>query len=290
MFFQQLINGVSLGAIYSLITIGYSMVYGIMKLMNFAHGDVYMFGAFVSFTLFATYKMNILLAALLGMLVGGLLAAIVEIFAYRRLRNENRAISMITALGAAYIIQNGEEIFWGVELQRFPSVFSSDTIHFLGLAVSTVQLFTLVFSVLLLIAFNMFLNYNKTGKAILCLAQDIPTTSLMGVPINRTISIVYALGGMLGVVGGILYASAYNVITITMGFSGTIAAFTAAVFGGIGNLTGAILGSLILGIVQSMVGAYISTSFRDVVSFSLLILILMVRPRGILGEKTVEKV
>jgi branched-chain amino acid transport system permease protein len=290
MLIQQLINGISLGAIYALITIGYSMVYGIMKLMNFAHGDVYMFGTFITYTLLVTYKMNIFIAALLGMLIGGFLASFVEIFAYRRLRAENRAISMITALGAAYIIQNGEEIFWGVEVQRFPSIFATQTITVMGLNISTVQLFTLVFAVILLVAFNLFLNYHKIGKAILCLAQDIPTTSLMGVPINKTISIVYVLGGMLGVVGGILYTSAYNVIMIAMGFSGTIAAFTAAVFGGIGNLNGAILGSLILGVVQSLAGAYVSTTFRDVVSFGLLVFILLVRPTGILGEKTVEKV
>jgi branched-chain amino acid transport system permease protein len=290
MFFQQLINGISLGAIYALITIGYSMVYGIMKLMNFAHGDVYMFGTFITFSLLVTYKINVFVAILLGMIVGAGLATFVEIFAYRRLRAENRAISMITALGAAYIIQNGEEIFWGVEVQRFPSVIATETISVLGLTVSTVQLFTLVFSVVLIIGFHLFLSRHKTGKAILCLAQDIPTTSLMGVPINKTIAIVYSLGGALGVIGGILYASAYNVIMIAMGFSGTIVAFTAAVLGGIGNLNGAILGSLILGVCQSLTGAYISTTFRDVISFGLLVLVLMIRPRGIFGERTIEKV
>jgi len=290
MFIQQLINGISLGAIYCLITIGYSMVYGIMRLMNFAHGDVYIFGTFVSFMFLVTYKMNIFLACALGMLTGALLASLVEILAYRRLRYESRVISMITALGAGFIIQNGEEIFWGVELQRFPSIFPSDTFTVLGLNVSTVQLFTLVFTFILLAAFHFFLTYTKTGKAILCLAQDITTTSLMGVPINRTVTIVYALGGFLGVVSGILYASAYNVISISMGFAGTIAAFTAAVFGGLGNLNGAIVGSLILGVTQSLAGAYVSTAFKDVISFGLLILILLVRPMGILGEKKVERV
>jgi len=290
MFFQQLINGLSLGAIYSLITIGYSMVYGIMKLMNFAHGDIYIFGTFITYTLLAKYKMNVFMAAILGMLVGGFLGCFVERVAYRRLRAESRTVSMITALGAAYIIQNGEEIFWGIEVQRFPSIFPADSINFLGMTVSTVQLFTLIFTVITLFGFHLFLNKHKVGKAILCLSQDIPTTSLMGVPINKTVTIVYLLGGMLGVVGGILYASAYNVITIAMGFSGTIAAFTAAVFGGIGNLNGAIVGSLILGVLQSFAGAYISTTFKDVISFTVLILILLIRPSGILGERIAEKV
>jgi branched-chain amino acid transport system permease protein len=290
MFYQQLINGISLGGIYSLITIGYSMVYGIMKLMNFAHGDVYMFGTFITFTLLVKYKMNIFVAGLLGMLTGALLAALVEIFAYRRLRAENRAISMITALGAAYIIQNGEEIFWGVDVQRFPSIVPMETINLLGVNVSMIQLLTLILSVILIIGFHLFLNHHKLGKAILCLAQDIPTASLMGIPVNRTISLVYALGGILGVIGGILYASAYNIVMVAMGFSGTIIAFTAAVFGGVGNLKGAILGSLILGICQSLAGAYLSTTFRDVISFGLLIGFLLIRPSGIFAERTVEKV
>lgn len=290
MLIQQLINGIALGGIYALITIGYSMVYGVMRLMNFAHGDVYMFGTFVTYTLLVTYKVNIFIAVLAGMLVGGILAALVEVFAYRRLRMESRSISMITALGAAYLIQNGEELIWGVEVQRFPSLFATETFKFLGLSISTVQLFTLILSVVLIISFHLFLTYNRWGKAILCVAQDIPTTRLMGVPLNRTISLVYVLGGLLGVMGGILYGSAYNVIMIAMGFSGTIQAFTAAILGGIGNLKGAIFGSLILGIIQSLAAGYLSTTYKDVFSFLILIGVLLIRPTGIFGKGTVEKV
>ena len=290
MFVQQLINGIALGGIYALITIGYSMVYGVMRLMNFAHGDIYMVGTFIAYTLCVRNKMSIFVAALAGMLVGGILAALVEVLAYRRLRMENRAISMITALGAAYLIQNSEELVWGVEVQRFPSIFATETFNMLGLNISTVQLFTLVLSVVLIVGFHLFLTYNKWGKAILCVAQDIPTTRLMGVPINRTISLVYVLGGFLGVIGGILYCSAYNVIMIAMGFAGTIQAFTAAILGGIGNLKGAIFGSLILGVIQSLAGGYLSTTYRDAISFLILIGVLLIRPSGIFNKGTVEKV
>jgi len=292
MFWQQIVNGVSLGAIYALITIGYSMVYGIMKMMNFAHGDVYMFGTFLTYTLMTAFHFNIFTAVLVGLAVGAALAALVEIAAYRPLRNapQGRNISMITALGAAYIIQNGEEIFWGVEARRFPSIVGGDVVSILGLSISKVQIMTLLLSVMLLVLFHFFLKYHKVGKAILCLAQDVDTSSLMGIPINRTASIVYALGGMLGVAGGILYCSAYNVISIAMGFSGTIVAFTAAVFGGIGSLSGALLGSLIVGLAQSLVGAYVSTTFRDVITFGILIILLLIRPEGLLGKRTKIKV
>lgn len=292
MFWQQVVNGVSLGAIYALITIGYSMVYGIMRMMNFAHGDVYMFGAFLSYTLMVAFRVNPFAAAAVGMVAGGLIAALVEIVAYRPLRSapQGRTVSMITALGAAYILQNGEELLWGVESQRFPSLVGVDTMSFLGLTLSSTQVFTLFLSFLLVVVFHYFLNHHKVGKAIGCLAQDLEASSLMGIPINRTVSIVFFLGGALGVVGAVLYTSAYNVINLSMGFSGTIIAFTACVLGGIGSLNGALVGSLIVGLTQSLAGAYISTAFRDVITFSLLIVILLVRPEGLLGKRTMEKV
>jgi branched-chain amino acid transport system permease protein len=291
-FWQQVSNGILLGAVYALMSIGYSMVYGIMGMMNFAHGDVYMFGTYITFMLLATYKMNLFVAAGAGLLVGGFMAALVERFAYRPLRSaaQGRNVSMITALGAAYIIQNFSEIFWGVETQRFPSLVAGDTSQVFGLAISSTQIFTLLLSVLLLVVFHFFLKHTKIGKAIICLAQDIDATALMGIPINRTVSIVYVLGGVLGVAGSILYTSAYNVINTSMGFSGTFVAFTACVLGGISNLNGSLLGSLIVGLTQSLAGGYISTTFRDVITYSLLIVILLWRPEGILGKPQMQKV
>jgi len=291
MFTEVFIVGLSLGAIYALIAIGYSMVYGILKLMNFAHGDVYAFGSFICYMLLVEYNLNPILSIIIAMLVGGLLASIVEILAYRPLRGlEYRNISMISALGVAYIIQNTSENFWSRQVHFFPSIISTPFISIFGIQVPTTQYLTLGIVILVVVGLNLFLKYHKVGKAILCASQDIPASSLMGIPINRTISIVYLLGGMLGVIGGVLYASSYNVLSISMGFSGTIVAFEASVFGGIGSINGALLGALILGLLHSLVGFYISTAYRDVITFAILIIVLLVRPKGILGRYVEEKV
>jgi len=290
MFGQQLVNGIAIGGVYCLITVGYSMVYGIMRLMNFAHGDVCIFGTFITFSLMLHTGVGVVIATVVAMVTGGFLACAVEYFAYRPLRDEDRNISMITALGVAYIIQCCSEIFWGAEVKRFPSFFPVDTLHFFGFALSSVQLFTTILAVTVIVGLALFLKGSKTGKAILCLAQDIPTASLMGININKTITIVYFLGGVLGVVGMILYASTYNAISTSMGFAATIIAFTAAVLGGIGSLRGAVVGSFAIGIIQTFASAYVSTTFKDVLSFGLLIAILCICPKGIFGDNIVEKV
>src|SRR3989339_2186309 len=208
---EVLIVGVMVGAIYSLVTIGYSMVYGILKLMNFAHGDVYIFGTLVCYTLLAKFHLNPFIAVLTAVAIGGLLASPVEIIAYRRLRAaQHRMISMITALGAAYVIQNSNELKWGNQVMAFPSILSAKTFQVFGLAVPMTQIIILGIAVGLIILFTLFLKYHPYGKAILCVSEDIPTASLMGIPINRTITMVYFIGGMLGVVGGILYSTSYN--------------------------------------------------------------------------------
>ena len=291
MFLHVIIIGLSLGAVYALISIGYSMVYGILKLMNFAHGDVYIFGTFIAYTLMQRYNFNMVLAIFIAMLVGGLLASIVEIIAYRPLRGKSyRNMSMISALGVAYIIQNTSENFWTTQVHFFPSISSVSFLTIFGTKVPVTQLLTLAIVIVVVGSLNLFLNHHKVGKAILCLSQDIPTASLMGIPVNKTIEIVYILGGMLGVIAGVLYASSYNSLSISMGFSGTIVAFTAAVIGGIGSLNGALIGGLLLGLIHSIVGVYISTAYRDVITFAFLIVILLIRPRGLLGEYVEEKV
>lgn len=291
MLIEVLIVGVMVGAIYSLVTIGYSMVYGVLKLMNFAHGDVYIFGTLVSFTLLTKTQIHPILAVLAAVLAGGLLASLVEFIAYRRLRAaQHRMISMITALGAAYIIQNSSELKWGNQVQSFPSLFPTEQITILGSQVSVTHIFTLFIAVIVIVAFNLFLKHHKAGKAILCVSEDIPTSSLMGIPINRTISIVYFLGGVFGVLGGILYSASYNAISISMGFRGTIIAFTAAVIGGIGSLGGALVGGMILGLSENLISVYVSSSYKDPITFLILIGILLIRPTGILGRAESGKV
>ncbi|MCK5766777.1 MAG: branched-chain amino acid ABC transporter permease [Candidatus Atribacteria bacterium] len=291
MFIEILIVGLSLGAIYALIAIGYSMVYGILKLMNFAHGDTYAFGSFICWMLLTKYDLNPILSIIIAMIVGGVIASIVEILAYRPLRApEYRNISMISALGVAYIIQNTSENFWSRQVHSFPSIISAPFVSIFGIQIPTTQYLTLGIVIVVVVGLNLFLKHHKVGKAILCASQDIPASSLMGIPINRTISIVYLLGGMIGVIGGVLYASSYNVLSISMGFSGTIVAFEASVFGGIGSINGALVGALILGLLHSLVGFYISTAYRDVITFAVLIIVLLVRPKGILGRYVEEKV
>jgi len=290
MFIDVLIVGVMVGAIYTLVTIGYSMVYGMLKLMNFAHGDVYIFGTLLCYTLLAKYQLNPFLAILIAVLSGGALASLVEFLAYRRLRaSQHRMISMITALGAAYVIQNNSERTWSSQVLPFPSLFPTHQIEFLGHEISVTHVVTLLVAVFFIIAFNIFLKRHKIGKAILCVSQDIPTASLMGIPINKIISVVYFMGGVLGVIGGILYSTSYNAISLGMGFRGTIVAFTAAVIGGIGSMSGTLIGGMILGITENLVSVYISSSYRDSITFMILIIILLFKPTGIMGSVEKDK-
>lgn len=291
MFFDVLFIGIMVGAIYTLVTIGYSMVYSILKLMNFAHGDVYIFGTFICYTLLAKYNLNPILAILIAVVLGGILASVVEIVAYRRLRSDqHRMISMITALGAAYVIQNSNELQWGNQVLSFPSILSTENLQFLGMSIPLAQIITLGIAVGIILLFTLFLKYHPYGKAILCVSEDIPTASLMGIPINKTITMVYFIGGMLGVLGGILYSTSYNAVSLAMGFRGTIIAFTAAVIGGIGSLSGALVGGMFLGICENFIGVYVSSSYRDPITFLLLIIVLLVKPTGIMGVVEQSKV
>ena len=291
MFWDVLMVGVMVGAIYTLVTIGYSMVYGMLRLMNFAHGDVYIFGTLLTYTLLVTRHFSPIWAIVLAAVAGGALATIVEIVAYRRLRSaQHRMISMITALGAAYVIQNLSELKWGNQVLPFPSLFPAKQLTILGHGISVTHLVTLCIAVGVIVAFNLFLKHHRMGKAILCVSEDMAAASLMGIPINRTISIVYFLGGVFGVIGGVLYSASYNAISLGMGFRGTIVAFTAAVIGGIGSLGGAMIGGMILGISENFVGVYVSSTFRDPITFLLLILILLVKPTGIMGKTEQKKV
>lgn len=290
MLIDVLIVGIMVGAIYTLVTIGYSMVYGMLKLMNFAHGDVYIFGTLLCYTLLTQHHFGPIPAVLLSALTGGCLASMVEFFAYRRLRAaQHRMISMITALGSAYVIQNCSELRWGSQVLPFPSLFPAQFLSVGGSQISVTHIVTLVVAVGFIVAFNLFLNHHKMGKAILCVSQDISTSSLMGIPINRIISLVYFLGGMLGVLGGILYSASYSAISLGMGFRGTIVAFTAAVIGGIGSMSGTLIGGMILGISENIISVYVSSAYRDSIMFLILIVILLIKPTGIMGRVEQEK-
>jgi branched-chain amino acid transport system permease protein len=289
MLIQQILNGLALGGVYALITMGYSMVYSILRLMNFAHGDVYMLGSMLVGVLLVDVGMPVLPAVLLGVATGAITAVIVERVAYRPLRFEDRSISMITAVGASLILRNVAEYLWEPRTHPFPSLLGTGAIDVAGLRITTGHIGVLAVTFLVIGALNLFLRYTKTGKAILFVAQDVSTSALMGIRVDRTIRLVYAIGGALGVVGGVLFGSIYNSVYPWMGFTGTMKAFTAAVIGGIGNLTGAMVGGFALGVIEALASGYISSAYRDAISFFLLILMLLVRPSGLFGSRAAEQ-
>lgn len=293
-FLTQLVNGLSLGSIYALIALGYTMVYGIVKLINFAHGDVMMVGAYTGYFILramGTTPWGLACAFLGAMIICSLLSLLIERCAYRPLRNAPRLNSLITAIAVELILQNGMRVlpFVGPNPRQFPTM---DThIYNLGIiSVSNIQLIVIISSALLMVLLNYVINYTRTGKAMRAVSYDLGASSLMGINVNRTIAITFVIGSILAGAGGVLYATAYPQIEPTMGYIPGLKAFVAAVLGGIGSVPGAMLGGVILGIAETMTKAYISSQYADAISYLILIVILLVKPAGLLGKKKVVKV
>ncbi len=291
---QQLVNGISLGSIYALIALGYTMVYGIVKLINFAHGDILMVGAYSGYFVMRTFGANpvtMIVAFLFSMVVCALLASVIERFAYRPLRSAPRLNSLITAIAVSLILQNGARIlpFMGPNPRQYPAI-EIINIQLGPITVSNIQLIVIVLSAVLMLVLNYIINQTKTGKAMRAVSFDMSAASLMGISVNKTIVFTFALGAVLAAAGGILYASAYPQIDPVMGTMPGLKAFVAAVLGGIGSVPGAMLGGYILGIGETLTKGFISSQYADAISFSLLIIILLVKPTGIMGTKTREKV
>jgi len=290
MFFQYLFNGLSIGSIYALIAIGYNMVYGILELLNFAHGDVYAIGCFVTFTLLLM-KQNIFLAIMCGMLVGYIMNTIVERFAYRPVRFSGRVTPTISAVGIAYIMRNVIMKIWGPETYPFDVGIRGTQVEFGNLIFGTLQVYIFIIAISLMIFISFLMKRTKLGQSIMAISQSIPASALMGVPVNKTISMVYGIGGALGVIGGILFCIYYESIFLGIGFMlGTIKAWMASVLGGVGSLKGAVIGALILGLMESFVGGYISTMYRDAFVWGFLILVILIRPMGLFPAQISEKV
>ncbi|GMO20627.1 MAG: branched-chain amino acid ABC transporter permease [Spirochaetaceae bacterium] len=289
-----MINGVSLGSIYALIALGYTMVYGIVMLINFAHGDVLMVGAYCAYfvlTALGVSPLSLTLAFLTAMTLCGALGVFIERFAYRPLRNAPRLNSLITAIAVSLILQNGARIlpFIGPNPRQFPRPEVSN-ISFGALSVSNIQLIVIVLSAALMFALNYIINYTKRGKAMRAVSFDRHAASLMGIPVNGTISFTFALGSVLAAAGGILYACAYPQISPVMGTMPGLKAFVAAVLGGIGSVPGAMAGGFILGIAETLTKGFLSSQYADAISFSILIIILLVKPTGLLGSPLRVKV
>jgi branched-chain amino acid transport system permease protein len=294
LFVQQLINGLSLGSIYALIALGYTMVYGIVMLINFAHGDILMVGAYAGYFILARFgvtPLSVAAAFAFSMTLCGLLGVLIERLAYRPLRNAPRLNSLITAIAVSLILQNGARVlpFIGPNPRQFPRPAVRNL--FLGdFSISNIQLIVIVLAALLMLALNYIINYTRRGKAMRAVSFDLRAASLMGIPVNGTISFIFALGSILAAAGGILFAFAYPQVSPTMGTMPGLKAFVAAVFGGIGSVPGAMLGGFILGVAETMTKGFISSQYADAISFSILIIILLVKPTGILGKSTRVKV
>ncbi len=293
-FLKQFVNGLSLGSIYALIALGYTMVYGIVKLINFAHGDVMMVGAYTGYFILSAAgatPFGLCLAFFGAMVVCSVLSLVIERCAYRPLRNAPRLNSLITAIAVELILQNAMRIipFVGPNPRQFPTM---DTKFFnLGIVqISNIQIIVIVASAILMVVLNYVINYTKTGKAMRAVSYDMGAASLMGVNVNRTIAITFVIGSVLAGAGGVLYATAYPQVDPLMGYIPGLKAFVAAVLGGIGSVPGAMVGGVILGIVETMTKAYISSQYADAISYSILIIILLVKPAGLLGKKNVVKV
>ena len=292
-FLTNLISGLSLGSVYAIIALGYTMVYGISKMLNFAHGDIIMIGGYVSFVLTMYVGMNGWVALLVAMVVCTLLGILIERLAYRPLRGTGSLAVLITAIGVSYFLQNSALLIWGANPRVFPSLFEGiNTIHAAGgkLTIAPVSLFTILANILIMIVLTLFVNRTKAGKAMRAVSEDNGAAQLMGINVNQSISLTFAIGSGLAAVAGVLMCSAYPVLMPTTGAMPGIKAFTAAVFGGIGSIPGAMIGGLILGIIEIFSRAYISTELSDAIVFACLIIVLLVKPTGLLGMKVSEKV
>ena len=289
-FLRFLINGISLGSVYAIIALGYTMVYGIAKMLNFAHGDVIMVGAYVCFFAFTRYGLNPFISVILAMLVCTCLGIVIEKLAYKPLRAAPSLAVLITAIGVSYLLQNLALLFWSSNPKVFNSIIPNESIEIGGLTVSYITILTIVVCVVIMILLTTFINKTKLGKAMRAVSEDKGAAQLMGIDVNTTISVTFAIGSGLAAIAGVLLCSAYPNLTPTTGSMPGIKAFTAAVFGGIGSIPGAFLGGLLLGVIENLAKAYISTQISDAIVFGVLIIVLLVKPAGLLGKPTREKV
>ncbi|MGN1080921.1 MAG: branched-chain amino acid ABC transporter permease [Acutalibacteraceae bacterium] len=288
-FLSYLISGISLGSVYAIIALGYTMVYGIAKMLNFAHGDVIMVGGYISFCAMAYFNLPSWLSIIIAMLVCTVLGILIEGLAYKPLRQATSLAVLITAIGVSYFLQNSALLIWGSNPKVYPSVVS-ETLYIGELSISYISLVTIACCIIIMIALSLFISKTKIGKAMRACSEDKGAAQLMGINVNHTISVTFAIGSALAAIAGVLLCSSYPTLTPTTGSMPGIKAFTAAVFGGIGSIPGAFLGGILLGVIESFAKAYISTQLSNSIVFAVLIVVLLVRPAGLLGKNVTEKV
>lgn len=287
---QQLVNGLILGSVYALIALGYTMVYGIIKLINFAHGDLYMMGAFIGYYLINSFQLNFFVALILTMILTACLGVLIEFLAYRPLRNSTKIAALITAIGVSFFLEYGMVYLFGANTRAFPQALETVKYNLGPITVTNVQLTILGVSVFLMLALQFIVQKTKMGKAMRAVSVDSDAAQLMGINVNSTISFTFALGSALAGAAGVLIGLYYNSVDPLMGMAPGIKAFVAAVLGGIGIIPGAALGGFIIGLLETLAVTIGLSSYRDAVVYGILIVILLVRPAGILGKNMKEKV
>ena len=303
---SHLMNGLSLGSVYAIIALGYTMVYGIAKMLNFAHGDVIMIGAYVSFCVVFYLQLPPVVALLIAMVVCMVLGMVIERLAYKPLRKAPSLSVLITAIGVSYLLQNSAQLIWGANTKAFPKMFTLPDASLFGgkvqIANNTISLLegqlnisgntvvTILSCVVIMVALMLFINKTKMGKAMRGVSEDKGAAELMGINVNLTISVTFAIGSALAAVAGILLCSTYPTLLPTTGAMPGIKAFTAAVFGGIGSIPGAMVGGILLGVIETLGKAYVSAELGDAFVFAVLIIVLLVKPTGLMGKKIHEKV
>ena len=285
---QQLVNGLILGSVYALIALGYTMVYGIIKLINFAHGDLYMMGAFIGYYLINSFQLNFFLALILTMVLTACLGVLIEFLAYRPLRNSTKIAALITAIGVSFFLEYGMVYLFGANTRAFPQALETVKYNLGPITVTNVQLTILGVSVFLMLALQFIVQKTKMGKAMRAVSVDSDAAQLMGINVNSTISFTFALGSALAGAAGVLIGLYYNSVDPLMGMAPGIKAFVAAVLGGIGIIPGAALGGFIIGLLETLAVTIGLSSYRDAVVYGILIVILLVRPAGILGKHVKE--
>ena len=291
-FITNLINGVSLGSIYAVIALGYTMVYGIAKMLNFAHGDVIMVGAYIVFALTSYAGVNPYLALVISMAACTLLGMAIERFAYKPLRGASPLAVLITAIGVSYFLQNMALLIFGSQAKSFTSIVNLPALTLAGgkITISAETIVTIIVSLIIMVSLTLFVNKTKPGRAMLAVSEDKGAAQLMGVNVNATISLTFAIGSGLAAVAGVLLCSAYPTLSSQTGAMPGINALVAAVLGGIGSIPGAVIGGVLIGIIEILSRSYISSQMADAIVFAVLIIVLLVKPTGILGKKYIEKV
>lgn len=291
-FVSYLINGISLGSVYAIIALGYTMVYGIAKMLNFAHGDIIMIGGYTVFIVVSNLGLPPFLGILTAVAVCTILGVLIERVAYKPLRGASPLAVLITAIGVSYLLQNVALLLFGANTKSFTSVVSIPALKLAGgeLVISGETIATIISCIVIMVVLTLFINKSKAGQAMLAVSEDKGAATLMGINVNGTIALTFAIGSALAAIAGVLLCSAYPSLTPYTGAMPGIKAFVAAVFGGIGSIPGAMIGGILLGVIENLSKAYISSQMADAIVFSVLIVVLLVRPTGIMGKKINEKV